>query len=173
MEKIADNIVNQVAKSSLVTFDLENFYTSGDRVSLDIKDQLFQGLVLKERDFREYIKSHDWASYRDKFVALACSADAIVPTWAYMLLVIALQPYAKKVIFGSMEEMEVALFTERLNEVDWKQFRDGKVVIKGCSKVNVPVAVYIEATARIRPYAASIMFGEACSTVPLFKRPKA
>lgn len=172
MEKTEDQIVNKVAGSSLITFDLEEYFQPGERVLLDIRDQLYQGLILKEKDFREFIKMHDWASYEGKFVAIFCAADAIVPTWAYMLLAIALQPHAKHVVFGTLEELEVDLFRKSLADIQWSRYRDAKVVIKGCSKVNVPVAVYVEATSRLKPYAASMMFGEPCSTVPLYKRPK-
>lgn len=172
MEKLEDQIINKVAGSSLITFDLEDYYQPGERVSIDIKDQLFQGLILREKDFREFIKNHDWASYQKKYVAVYCSADAIVPTWAYMLVAIVLQPYANRVVFGTLDELEVAIFQERLSEIVWSQYKDAKVVVKGCSKINVPIAVYVEATFRLAPFASSIMFGEPCSTVPLFKRAK-
>lgn len=167
-----DAIVNKVAASALVTFDLEEFYQPGERALLDIKDQLFQGMILREKDFREFIKSHNWQQYENKFVAVTCSVDAIIPTWAFMLVGIALQPVARKVVFGSLDDLEVALFRERLQAVDWSHFRDGKIVVKGCSKVNVPTAVYVDVSVCLRPVAASIMFGEPCSTVPLYKRPK-
>lgn len=172
MDNMADQIVNKVASSSLVTFDLEAYYESGDRVLIDISDQLYQGLILREKDFRDFIKSHDWLQYKDKYVALTCSADAIVPMWAYMLLAIALQPYARITVFGSLDDLETAIYARRLNEIDWSQFKDNKVVIKGCSKVNIPAAVYVEVTTRIKPHASSIMFGEPCSTVPLYKKSK-
>lgn len=172
MEKTQDQIVNKVANSSLITFDLEHYFQPGERVLLDIKGQLFQGLILKEKDFRDYIKNHDWTQYQNKFVAISCSVDVIVPTWAYMLLAIALQPYANQVVFGTLEELEIAIFQENLAKVDWSQFKNAKVVIKGCSKINVPVAVYVEATNKLKPYASSMMFGEPCSTVPLFKKAK-
>lgn len=165
-------IVNRVAGSALITFDLEEYYQPGDRVLIDIKDQLYQGLILKEKDFREFIKTHNWALYKDKFVAITCSADAIVPTWAFMLLSIALQPFARKIVFGSLDDLEISLFSEKLAVVDWSLYNNAKVVVKGCSKVNVPGAVYVEATNKLKPLVASLMFGEACSTVPLFKRPK-
>ena len=167
-----NQLVNRVATSSLVTFDLEQYYQSGERISIDIKDQLFQELILKEKDFRDYIKSRDWSQYKNKFVAIHCSADAIVPTWAYMLLSTAVEPYASRVIFGTQEELETQLFYDVFSKVDWTLYKDAKVVIKGCSKVNVPVAVYVEATNRLRPLVSSLMFGEACSTVPLYKRAK-
>lgn len=167
-----NEIVNRVASSGLVTFNLEEFYQPGERVLLDIKNQLFQGLVLKEKDFREYIKSHDWQLYKDKFVALTCSTDAIVPTWAYMLLTIALQPYARRVFFGTIEQLEAKLFDEALAQINWEDFKGRKVVVKGCSKINVPTSVYVEVTRQLQPVVYSLMFGEPCSTVPLFKGPK-
>jgi hypothetical protein len=167
-----NEIVNRVANSQLTTFDLEEFYQAGDRVVIDIKDQLFQGIILKEKDFRDYIKSHDWSAYNNKFVAITCSEDAIIPTWAYMLLTSALQPFAKKIVFGSLLDLENKIYQDVLATVDWSQFKLAKVVIKGCSKVPVPLSAYVEATQRLRPYAQSIMFGEACSTVPVFKKPK-
>jgi Protein of unknown function (DUF2480) len=163
-------IINRVSTSALVTFDLEEYYQPGERAVVDIKDQLFQGLILKEKDFRNYIKATDWSLYKDKLVAVYCSADAIVPTWAFMLLVSALEPYAKRVVFGTAEDLEKVLFQEALGQIDWQQYKDAKVVVKGCSKVDVPVAAYVEATRRLKPLAASVMFGEACSTVPVFKR---
>ncbi len=172
MEKVQDQIINKVAGSSLITFDLEQYFLPGDRVLFDIKDHLFQGLILREKDFRDFIKGHDWKQYMDKFVAIHCSVDAIVPTWAYMLLSIVLQPYARRVVFGSVEELEVAIFQESLSRVNWSEFKGAKVVIKGCSKINVPVAVYVEVTTKLKPYVSSMMFGEPCSTVPLFKKAK-
>lgn len=172
MEEAQDQIVNRVANSALVTFDLEHYYQPGERVLLDIKGQLYQELILKEKDFRDFIRQHDWAAYQDKYVAITCTADAIVPTWAYMLVSIALQPYAKQVVFGTLEELETAIFKKTLEKVDWASFQNAKVVVKGCSKVDVPVAIYVEATNNLRPYAASLMFGEPCSTVPLYKKPK-
>ena len=154
------------------TIDLEDFFVPGERVVFDIKDHLHQGLILKEKDFREFIKSNDWSAYKGKHVAIQCTADAIVPTWAFMLLSVALEPFAATIIFGTLEQLETQLFTSALNTVEWDKYKDGKVVVKGCSKVNVPTAIYVEVTNRLRPLAASIMFGEPCSTVPLYKKPK-
>jgi len=172
MEETQDQIVNKVANSALVTFDLEHYYQPGERVVLDIKGQLYQELILKEKDFRDFIRQHDWTAYQNKYVAITCTADAIVPTWAFMLVSIALQPYAKQVVFGTLEELETAIFKKSLEKVDWAAFQNAKVVVKGCSKVDVPVGIYVEATNNLRPYAASIMFGEPCSTVPLYKKTK-
>lgn len=168
-----NEIVNRVASSSLQTFDLEQFYVPGERVLLDIKDQLYQGMILKEKSFREFIKGHDWSKYSGKLVAIICSEDAIVPTWAYMLLASALEPHARVIVFGGLDDLESKIFFDALAGVDWKEYQNAKVVIKGCSKVAVPTAAYVEATRRLRPYAASIMFGEPCSTVPVYKKSKA
>lgn len=168
----SNEIVNRVSASGLITFDLETFYQPGERVLLDIKDRLFQGLVLKEKDFRAFVKTHDWKQYQDKFVAITCSTDAIVPTWAYMLLATALRPYARLFFFGSLERLEEKIFEEKLKSVDWSEFENKKVVVKGCSKVEVPVSVYLEVVRHLQPLVSSLMFGEPCSTVPLFKAPK-
>ncbi len=165
-----EEITNRVNNSQLISFDLEELYTPGERVLFDIKDFLFQGLILKEKDFRDAIKNYDWSQYEGKHIAIICSADAIIPTWAYILLSIALQPYAKRVIFGNLLELESQLFYDRLSQVDWEKFRDKKMIIKGCSKVEVPLSAYVEATNRLKLVASSIMFGEPCSTVPLFKK---
>lgn len=165
-----NDIVNRVAGSSIKVFDLEEFYVPGPRRILDIKEQLYNGLILKEKPFRDFIRTHEWSQYENQFVAITCSEDAIVPTWAYMLLSSALQPFARLVVFGGLDELEVKIFNDALARVDWQQFQDQKVVIKGCSKVAVPTAAYVEATRLMRPYAFSIMFGEPCSTVPVFKK---
>jgi hypothetical protein len=170
MDKEETEITNRVANSSLLTLDLEEYYIQGDRISFDIKDWLYQGLILKEKTFREFVKDHDWSKYQGKYVAITCSAEAIIPTWAYMLVAISLQPAAAFSFFGSIDELEIQLFMNALNTVDWQKFKNAKVVIKGCSKVEVPVAIYVEATNRLRPLATSIMYGEPCSTVPLFKK---
>jgi hypothetical protein len=165
-----DYIENKVEKSGLITLNLEDYYPKGERLVFDIKDQLFQGLILREKDFREFVKSHNWEQYQDKYVAITCSADAIVPTWAYMLLAAELEPYAKRFVFGDSTTLETTLFIETLKTLDVSQYQDERVIIKGCSKYPVPESAYVELTRLLRPVAKSIMFGEACSTVPLYKR---
>lgn len=165
-----NKIINRVSNSQLITFNLEEFYTPGERVALDIKDQLFQGLILREKDFRDFVKAHDWSQYQNKFVAITCSVDAIVPTWAYMLLSSALQPHVNVAVFGTLQELETKLFTQALSNINWQTFENAKVVVKGCSKVEVPVAIYVEVTNQLRRVASSIMYGEPCSTVPIFKK---
>ena len=162
-------IVNRVDSSSLITFNLEDYYHEGERVVFDMKDQLFQEAILREKDFRAFIKSHDWPAYQDKNVAIICSVEAIVPTWAYMLLVSKLNPFAHMVVYGDLSTLEEALFIHALKAVDPESFTDSKVVIKGCSKYNVPVYAYAEITRLLQPFAKSIMYGEPCSTVPIYK----
>ena len=169
MEK---EIINKVALSGIITINLEDFYPQGERVLFDIKDLLFQGLILREKDFREFVKNEDWRKYTDKYLALICSADAIVPTWAYMLLAIQVEPYIKKVVFGDLETLETVLYNEVLNKLNINDYKDARVVIKGCGHLPVPKAAYVEITRLLRPVAKSIMYGEVCSMVPLYKQPK-
>ena len=167
-----EKIVNRVSASNLISFDLEELYTPGERILFDMKDLLFQGLILKEKDFRDFIKTHDWSQYSNKHIAIFCSTDAIVPTWAFMLLAIALQPFAITIVFGSLDDLERQLFKQKLDAIDWQKFQRVKVVVKGCSKVHVPISAYVEVVNRLRPVASSIMYGEPCSTVPLYKEKK-
>jgi len=165
-------IINRVANSSLTNFDLEDYYDKGERVVYDIKQNLFNGFVLKEKDFREFVKGNDWSAYQDKNVAIICSTDAIVPTWAYMLLVSALDSFAKNVIYGSLEKLEQYLFQDALSKIEVNQFEGARVIIKGCGRYPVPEFAYVEITRLLKPVAKSIMYGEACSAVPVFKAPK-
>ena len=169
MEK---EIINRVAKSGIITINLEEFYPSGERELFDIKGLLYQGLILKEKDFREFVKNEDWSTYTDKYVALICSEDAIVPTWAYMLLATNLAPFVKKVVFGDLETLETVLYNEILNELNINAYKGVRIVIKGCGDLPVPKAAYVEITRLLRPVAKSIMYGEACSMVPLYKQPR-
>lgn len=165
-------IINRVVSSGLVTLDLEELYFPGERVVYDLKANLFMGLILKEKDFRDFLKTHDWRQYTGKAVAVICSEDAIVPTWAYMLLAVYLEPYAHTVVFGDLAALENKLFFEALEKLDAEAYRDARVVVKGCSHVPVPTPAYVEITRRLRPVVQSLMFGEPCSTVPLYKRAK-
>lgn len=167
-----EEIVNRVASSSLITFDLKDHYVKGERVLYDMKQNLFQELVLKENDFRDFIKDNDWGQYKGKHVAITCSADAIIPTWAYMLLITRLEPIAETVLIGDLERLEEELFFKQLDLIDFNSFEDSRIVIKGCSEIDIPESVYGELTRRLRPVAKSIMFGEPCSTVPVYKKPK-
>lgn len=168
--EIQENIINKVANSGLVTLNLEEYFHQGERVVYDIKDNLFHGLILKEQDFRAFIKEHDWSQYQDKNIAIICSADAIVPTWAYMLLANKLKPFAHEVVFGGLETLEAVLYTKALAKIDLNTFADARVVIKGCADIDVPVSAYVEITALLTPVVKSLMYGEPCSTVPIYKR---
>lgn len=168
-----EEIINRVANSGLISLDLEDYYHKGERVVYDLKENLFQGLILREKDFREFLKSHDWSSYEGKNVAITCSEDAIIPTWAYMLLTLYLEPFAANIVFGDLEQLEEKLFFDALARIDVESFRGKKVVIKGCSKYPVPISAYVEITRLLKPVVQSLMFGEPCSTVPLYKRPAA
>ncbi len=163
-------IVNRVAQSKLITFDLEDLYPQGQRVVLDIKDWLYEGFILREKEFRKYLEEHNWSVYKETYVALCCSTDAIVPGWAYMLVTSKLAPYAQKVVVGTLENLETALYQTVLENLDVSQFEDKPVIIKGCSNKPVPQNAYIMATTKIQQVAKSVMYGEACSSVPLFKK---
>lgn len=167
-----DQLINKVAQSGLITIDLEEFYPPGERIIFDIKGFLFQELILREKDFREAMKNHNWKSYAGQYVSLVCTADAIVPTWAYMLIVSNLEPYAKKIVFGNLETLETVLFHDVLSKLPLDSYKDARIVIKGCGNLPVPKAAYVELTSLLRPLAKSIMYGEPCSTVPIFKQAK-
>lgn len=167
MEK---EIVNRVAQSQLITFDLEDYYPKGERKVLDIKNWLFEGIILREKEFRSFVEAHDWTVYHDAYVALQCSSDAIIPGWAYMLVTSKLAPYAKKVVVGNLEALETSLYQTLLENLDISPFKDKPVIIKGCSHKPVPQNAYLMAIAKIQPVAKSVMYGEACSSVPIYKR---
>lgn len=165
-----DQIINRVANSKLVTIDLEDYYPNGLRLVFDIKDWLFEGLVLREKDFRQNVKTHDWSQYQDNYIALMCSTDAIIPGWAYMLLTTQLDPFAKKVLVGNLETLETSIYQDIILNLDVSEFKDKPIIIKGCSNKPVPENAYLLLTSKLMPVAKSIMFGEACSSVPLFKK---
>ncbi|MBO9703451.1 MAG: DUF2480 family protein [Sporocytophaga sp.] len=169
MENNGNEIVNRVANSDLVLLNLEDYYNKGERVVYDIKDNLFQGLILREKEFRAFVKENDWSFYNGKNVAIICSEDAIVPSWAYMLLISKIEPYANQVVIGDLGSLEQALFQEALRSIDPAAYKDAKVIIKGCSKFPVPLFAYGELTRMLRPFVQSLMYGEPCSTVPIYK----
>ncbi len=164
-----DEIVNRVASSKLVTIDLEDWYTVGVRTVFDIKDWLFEGLLLREKDFRAHVTAHDWSQYQDHFVALTCSTDAIIPGWAFMLITTAISPYAQKVVIGDLMLLETLLFEIQIAQIPVEQFKDKPVIIKGCSNKPVPENAYISLVQKLQPVVKSVMYGEACSSVPLYK----
>jgi hypothetical protein len=167
-----EEIINKVANSALEVFDLEDYYPKGMRVQIDISQWLLEGFLLKEKDFRAHLKNHDWSQYQDQYVALHCSTDAIVPAWSSILVAVYLAPYAKKVVNGTIEDLEASLYEEILSKLDYSLYKNKAVILKGCSKKPVPMRAYILATIYLQPFARSIMYGEACSAVPLYKESK-
>lgn len=167
-----DEIINRVANSALVTIDLEELYPEGRRMSLDISPWLLDGIVLRERDFREHVTQHDWSQYQNTYVSLKCSTEAIIPGWAYLLITLHLGPHAKQVVVGSQEDLDILLYSEIIQNLSLEEFVDKPVIIKGCTHKPVPENAYILLAQRLQPVAKSIMYGEACSSVPLFKKDK-
>jgi hypothetical protein len=164
-----ENFVNKVSESSLVTLDLEDYYPKEEVIVFDLKDHLFMGLILKEKDFREALKSMDTGIFSGKTVTITCSADAVIPMWAYMLVTTYLQPVAKDIFFGTADEAKNQLLLKNISQLSTNDFADKRVVIKGCGKAPIGEAAYLEATKLLRPVVKSIMYGEPCSTVPIFK----
>lgn len=167
-----DEIINKVANSVLEVFDLEDYYPKGIRTQIDISGWLEEGFLLKEKDFREHLKNHDWVQYQGRFVAINCSTDAIIPAWASILVAIQLAPFAAKIINGNLEDLEASLYEELLAKIDYSVYENKPVIIKGCSKKPVPMRAYVLSAHYLQPFARSIMYGEACSAVPLFKASK-
>ena len=167
---MSEPIINKVAESGLVTLDMETYYPRGETAVFDMKDYLFMQLILKEKDFREALKNTDWSKYRNKNVAVTCTADAVIPVWAYMLVVSYLQPEAKEIIMGDEKELHKTLFIKNISTIDLNEFADKRVVIKGCGETPIADYVYMEITKLLRPVVKSIMYGEPCSTVPVYKK---
>jgi hypothetical protein len=165
-----ESLINKVAESGLITIDLEKFYPKTETAVFDLKNYLFMGLILKEKDFREALKKTDWSVYQHKNIALTCTADAIIPVWAWMLTVSYLQPVAKEVVMGDEKELHKALYLKNIEAIDINEFTNQRVVIKGCGETPIADYVYMEITKRLRPVVKSIMYGEPCSTVPVYKR---
>jgi len=165
-------LVNRVANSGLITINLEDFFPKEDVVVFDLKDYLFMEMILKEKDFREALKAHDWTQYKGKNLVIDCSADAIIPVWAYMLVTTYAEPEAAQIFQGDSDTFYKVAFQKALDAVDASQYEAKRIVIKGCSNKPVPASAYVELTRKLRPFAQSIMYGEPCSTVPIFKRPR-
>lgn len=166
---MADIIVNKVAESGLISFDLEKYYPVAPRKIFDLKDHLFMGLILKEKDFRAALLQIDWNDYKGADVAITCTADAIIPMWAYMLVASYLEPVAQTVIVGTEQELITRLLVKNIEAIDVSEFTDQRVVVKGCGDIAIPEGAYVAITQKLRPVAKSIMYGEPCSTVPIYK----
>jgi hypothetical protein len=165
-----ETIVNRVAESGIITINLESYYPKGEIVVYDLKDHLFMGLILKEKDFRAALLATEWNQYQDKNVAVTCTADAIIPVWAYMLVASYLQPVAREIVFGNSETLVASILQKNIDAIDVTSLADKRVVIKGCGDIKIPESAYLTVTAKLRPYVKSIMYGEPCSTVPVYKK---
>ena len=167
-----DVFVNKVSESGIITLDLEDYYPKDETAVFDMKDHLFMGLILKEKDFRETMKTLDLKIYEGKNIALTCSADAVIPVWAYMLVVSYLEPVAKEIVFGDSDFLHKTLFLQNIAKINVADYEDKRVVIKGCGELPITESAYVAITGLLRPVAKSIMYGEPCSTVPIYKKPK-
>lgn len=167
---MADEIINKVANSVLEVFDLEDYYQAGIRTQIDISQWLIDGFLLREKDFREALKNNDWSQYQDQYVAINCSTDAIIPAWAKILITVYLSPFAKKIVNGNLVDLETSLYQEALSKIDYSIYLGKPIILKGCSKKPVPESAYILAIQYLQLVAKSIMYGEACSAVPLYKK---
>lgn len=167
-----EEIINRIANSPLVNIDLEEFYPEGKRVVFDIKDWLFEGIILKEKDFRSYVKDHNWSQYEGAYIALTCSEDAIIPSWAYLLISSELSPYANITVVGDLELLETTIFQEVIDRIDISEYEGKPIIVKGCANKPIPASAFSFLIKKLQPVAKSIMYGEACSTVPVYKRKK-
>ena len=165
-------LVNKVAKSGLITINLEEYYPKNQVVTFDLKDYLYMELILKEKEFRTALKEHDWTQYQDKVLCVFCSTDAIIPTWAYMLVTTHAVPFAADIVQTTADNYLTLAYQKALSAIEGEEYTDKRIVIKGCSNKPVPIAAYVELTKKLRPFAKSIMFGEPCSTVPIYKKPR-
>ncbi len=165
-----EEIVNRVAKSKVEQIDLEDFYPKNPFVTIDISQWLFEGLLLKEKEFRQSLNDYDWGQHQNQFVNIICSADAIVPSWAFLLIGLHLQPFAKKVVYGTMEDLKNSVWEEIIGQISLKKYENKRIVVKGCGKKSIPLNAYVQLTNRLKTTAKAILFGEICSAVPLFKK---
>lgn len=166
-----EKIVNKVAESGIITLDLADYMPNEKSLQVfDLKPFLFMEMILKEKDFRAALQTHDWSQYQNKYVTINCSADAIIPMWAYMLVAVYLQPVANKIFFGTEDEMKNQIIIQNLSSIDSADFIDKRVVVKGCGDVKISEAAYVQITALLTPVVKSLMYGEPCSTVPIYKK---
>ncbi|QHI37195.1 hypothetical protein IMCC3317_25730 [Kordia antarctica] len=167
---MADEIINRIAQSKLVTINLEDYYPVGERVLFDISDWLLEGLILREKDFRKYVAEYDWSKHQGHYVSLVCATDAIIPAWAYMLVSVHLTPFVEKVIIGTLENLETSIYQDIISKLDVSSYQDTPIIIKGCANKPIPDNAYTMIISKLHGVAKSIMYGEACSSVPLYKR---
>jgi len=169
---MAENIINRVQKSGIITIDLDDVSVPENLFEIDIKNWLHDELFLKEKEYRNNIINHNWSKYKNGYVFIHCSSDAIIPTWAYMLISSKIEEVTNKVVIGDLKKIYDLIFDEYLNTLDYTKFTNKSVIIKGCSSEMIPISAYHKLTTKLKPFAKSIMYGEACSAVPVFKKPK-
>lgn len=167
---MSDEIINKVAQSALLTLDLEDYYPKEEILVFDLKSYLFMEMILKEKDFRASLQNTDWTLYQDKIVAVTCTTEAIIPLWAYMLIAVYLQPFARDIIMGNAQTALQQTFLARLAAINLEEYTDKRVVVKGCGDLSIGGFAYMEIAKRLRPVVKSIMYGEPCSTVPVYKK---
>ncbi|MFI5203198.1 MAG: DUF2480 family protein [Flavobacteriales bacterium] len=167
---MSDEIINKVAQSGIIQLDLSEMVMQGNRMTIDLKENLFEGVLLREKDFREFIKTNDWNKYKDALVNVTCTADAVIPSWAYMLITSALAGIAKKIVFGDRDKLETVIWNDVFDKLNTSAYTDARVVVKGCSDIPVPEAAYVALSEKLIPVVKSLMFGEPCSTVPVYKK---
>jgi hypothetical protein len=167
---MSEEIINKVSQSGIIQLDLSEMVMPGKRMTIDLKDNLLEGILLREKDFREFIKTHDWSQYKNAWVNITCTTDAIIPSWAYMLVTSALTGIAAKTVFGDRDKLETVIWNDVFEKLDTNNYRDARVVVKGCSDIPVPEAAYVALSEKLIPVVKSLMFGEPCSTVPVYKK---
>jgi hypothetical protein len=168
---MSEPLVNKVAESGIISLDLETYYPQGKQMVFDLKGYLFMELILKEKDFRAALQTTDWDAYKDANVAITCTADAIIPMWAYMLVASYLEPFAREIVFGDEKKLTSTLLLKNLETIQPEEYTDKRVVVKGCGEQEIPEEAYVAITKKLRPFVKSIMYGEPCSTVPIYKKP--
>ncbi len=169
---MTDNIINRVQKSGIITIDFEDVDVPDNIEEIDVKNWLHEGFYLKEKDFRDSIKAHDWGKYKNAFVFIHCSSDAIIPTWAYMLISTKIQDFTDKTVIGNKDKIYELIFEDYISTLNFSKYKDKSVIIKGCSSKIIPLSAYHKITIKLKPFVKSVMYGEACSAVPIFKKPK-
>ena len=169
---MTDNIINRVQKSGIITIDFEDVDVPDNIEEIDVKNWLHEGFYLKEKDFRDSIKAHDWGKYKNAFVFIHCSSDAIIPTWAYMLISTKIQDFTDKAVIGNKDKIYELIFEDHISTLNFSKYKDKSVIIKGCSSKIIPLSAYHKITVKLKPFVKSVMYGEACSAVPIFKKPK-
>ncbi|MDI9356385.1 MAG: DUF2480 family protein [Chitinophagaceae bacterium] len=165
-----EKIINKIANSNLTTIPIEDFIEKGERIFFDVKDILYQGIIIREKDIRDFLKKHNWNRYQGTFVAVDCSVDAIIPPWVYMLIASEIESFAKVLVKGNLKDLEKKIYEKKLESIHWEEYKHKKILIKGCNTIYDADHAFFELTKKLKPFVHSIFYGEACSNVPIYKR---